>query len=189
MTARALQLRQYSNYSVIVRLLISLIFGILIAAVLARMVATFFYVCWMSGALTAVSAWLLMSPRSFHEGRSSPNERGLVRYLCTALAATLVTLFLTLGPLNIDRSFSVWMLKTLDGRTSPVSIQETEFLAASFFATDSGEIRRRLSEQEQLGNIAIQDGMVTITPAGHRISVLNRWVSMFYDLNPTYAQK
>ena len=188
MTPRALQFRHYSNYSVVARLLVSLAFGILIAAVLARVVDTFFYVCWMSGALTAIAAWLLMSPRSFHERCSSLDQRGLIRFFCTTLATTLVTLFLTLGPLNIDRSFSVWMLRNLSERNSSLSVQETEDLASSFFSSGGGEIRRRVLEQVDLGNIEIRNGMVTLTSAGHRVSQLNNWISRFYGLNPIYAQ-
>jgi hypothetical protein len=97
--------------------------------------------------------------------------------------------FLTTIPLNIDRSFSVWMIKNLYEGDRTYSISGIETLTAEFFVPSSGEIKRRLIEQEELGNLTIGNkGEVTLTKKGEILARINSLIGQVFALSSKYSR-
>lgn len=84
--------------------------------------------------------------------------------------------FLVLFPVTIDRSVSVYLLATID-RQGPDGISparlETAFVNG--YVRDMGAIDRRIAEQQLSGNVVLDaEGIVRLTPQGHRFTAISR---------------
>ena len=172
--------------------LVSVLIGLVIARFLHMYVDTFFYICFIAS-LASLLTGLIYSKicqskiKRWKSGTNSLEER--VTYSIIAMLITFS--FLSTVPLNIDRSFSVWMLnqisnqESLNKKTSVLSLKNQ---SAEFFSPDSGEIARRISEQIEIGNIVfITPNSVQLTSRGKLTTTLNHFISKFFLLNPKYA--
>ena len=171
-----------------VRLMVVVLVGLALAALLSRVLPLFLYVCIVSAVVTGLLAWLLLGRRFL--GSTGINGAGtsLIRTLGALLTATFVLFLLSFGPLNIDRSFSVWMLRRVAQAEHPLTVTQTQQMAGAFFGQGSDEIERRILEQERLGNLHVENDVVTLTTSGKRVVFLNEWLSRIFGLNPKYAQ-
>lgn len=105
----------------------------------------------------------------------------------SALLVFFTMLFLlTFGPLNVDRSFSVWMLRNV-AEQEQIATPSLTKQASDFFNPSSGEIERRVNEQLNLGTITVDDGTVELTTRGEILVLVNEAMARFFGLNPNYA--
>jgi hypothetical protein len=82
----------------------------------------------------------------------------------------------------------VWMLRRVAISEHPLTVSQTQQLAGAFFGQGSDEIARRIVEQQRLGNLHVENDVVTLTSSGKRVVFLNEWLSRIFGLNPKYAQ-
>lgn len=163
-------------------------FGVLTASFLARFVETFVYVCFLTSLSTLMLYFVFNKTKVFQRLRIESRESRILHIL----VASLITFaFLTSFPLNIDRSFSVWMLSGIyqESEMNKVTTRnDLEKSAQSFFSSQSGEIKRRIEEQVTVGNIRIRSGGEVILTSQGKLSVLFfRFISQLFALNPKYV--
>lgn len=165
--------------------------GIGASALLARLLSPFLLVSLVGSVLALVSFYgyrfILLSSVEVDQCNGSLT----VAFLSGLLAACLSLLFLTTLPLNIDRSFSVWMLRQVeiqDSSTLPMHEDALQEGLSEFFAPNSGELNRRLGEQLSLGTIQREGDGFHLTPRGKAITKFNTFISWAFDLNPRYAR-
>jgi len=171
-----------------VRLVLVMLIGLSIAALLSRVLPLFLYVCIVSAVITGLFAFLLLGRRFLASAGIHGTGTSLIRLLGSLLTASCVLFLLSFGPLNVDRSFSVWMLRRVAQADHPLTIAQTQEMAAVFFGPDSDEIARRILEQQRLGNLYVENNEVILTAGGKRVVFLNEWLSRIFGLNPKYAQ-
>ena len=109
--------------------------------------------------------------------------------IVSSLLAMFVTFsFLATVPINVDRSFSVWLLAGLEStRDSTFSVTDAELLASEYFSPGSGEISRRIQEQLKIGNLELREGNLAISGQGEILVSLFRATTIFFNLNPRYT--
>jgi len=171
-----------------VRLVLVMLIGLSIAALLSRVLPLFLYVCIVSSVITGLFAFLLLGRRFLASAGIHGTGTSLIRILGALFTAAFVLFLLSFGPLNIDRSFSVWMLRQVAISEYPLTVSQTQQLAGAFFGQGSDEIARRIVEQQRLGNLHVENDVVTLTSSGKRVVFLNEWLSRIFGLNPKYAQ-
>lgn len=181
-------MRGRSTFLLAARLVVVVIVGLAVAALLSRVISLFLFVCLVSALVTGVLAALLLGRRFLETSGVRGPGTSLIRVLGALLAAATVLFLLTFGPLNIDRSFSVWMLRRVALSERPLTVAQTQQLAGDFFGQGSDEIERRILEQERLGNLRVENNEVILTASGKRVVFLNEWLSRIFGLNPKYAQ-
>lgn len=164
--------------------------GLLSAACLNRLVGFFFYVTFISAVISGVICFLaLYSLEQF--SRKNPSKhlelKVLSNVLSVFLAMTITFSFLSTVPLNIDRSFSVWLLNNLDKTEKSYEIGELEITAQEFFSTKEGEINRRIQEQLRLGNLEKFDDRYFLSSKGKKLIKFNRLVALIWGLEKKYT--
>lgn len=164
----------------------SLGLGLVSAKFFNSYISLFFYVCFISALITFIFAFF-----SFKFGGRFPlatikysNE---VTFLYSSLVSLIVFCFLSTVPLNVDRSFSVWMLNQTATSAEDYSTQNLENLASDFFAPSGAEIKRRINEQISIGNMKRRDGKILLTEKGEFTWRLFRLISDFFGLNKKYS--
>ena len=169
------------------RLLLSVVAGVVAAALLNRLLPAFLVASVLSAVSAAVLAYFLAKTSLRHnDAVTSASARNSFAILSSILVVFATLFLLTFGPLNVDRSFSVWMLRNVseqDGIPTPALKEQ----ASTFFNPSSGEIERRIDEQRNLGNVQIQDDVVQLTSRGAILVRVNEVMARFFGLNPNYA--
>ena len=160
--------------------------GLISARVLHHYIPIFFYVCFLSGVFTLIFSMLLNRCESFlnKDNKSVTGDKSILYSFTRAL---IVFTFLATVPLNLDRSFSVWMLNKTIESERPLSVEEIENRASQFFAPSGGEIKRRINEQISLGNLKVIQSNVELTGRGKMTWKINRFISDFFGLNSKYT--
>lgn len=171
---------------ILIFLLLPICAGLFAAKFIHHYVQIFFYVCFLSSIFTLIFAIFLTCCVSFfgRDGKSMIEEKSILYGLISSL---IVFSFLATVPLNLDRSFSVWMLnQTMESERS-LSLPELEIEASQFFSPSGGEIRRRVNEQISLGNLVINNSQVELTERGRFTWRVNQLISDFFGLNKKYT--
>lgn len=110
------------------------------------------------------------------------------RFISSLLAFFVTFSFLATVPINVDRSFSVWLLAGLESHRDPnFSVADAELFASEYFTPGSGEISRRIEEQIMIGNIELKEGNLSISSQGELLVNLFRATTLFFNLNPRYT--
>jgi len=170
---------------------VGILAGFGLSLVLSRIISTFFYTCWISSAIAfivALATWQL-TIRGLAGGEEV--ERSALKVISISISlvpAFIIFSFLSTIPLNVDRSFSVWMINDMYKNHSVIPEKVLEDTAAKFFSPQNGEIRRRIDEQKHLGNISEKAGIVYLTSSGKKTRLLDNLISKLYTLNKKYAQ-
>ena len=168
---------------------IAIVVGVCLPAPLNRITDTFLNAALLSIAvlfcLTAVAVFFWV--RNVY----GKDMVGTIRsaLIFSTLASLTAFSLLTTVPLNVDRSFSVWMLSTQTPGlgSSPAQISDLKSSLSEFFAEDSGEISRRVNEQLALGNIVLGEDGVNLSSRGEFLVQSLRGISRFYGLNRKYT--
>ena len=173
------------------KILINIVANFMVTAVISaglhRIVETFFYVAVLS---IPTSMLLALFQFKWLSKNGKFGEPHLTRTLLTLFLisnALLSFSFQSTVPLNVDRSFSVWMINQLSSEISGENLTEIEKDASEFFSPEGGEILRRLNEQISLGNIKNDNSVISLTDRGKRVWYLNRLISIFFGLNDKYS--
>lgn len=156
----------------------------LFAAITSRFLRNFFLVCNLTLLIALLSQLLYWK---MHKLKSNEN---LFVYKTIAIAATTYAL-LILGPLNVDRSISVWMLHQIELQMDSPSKLTEQSLNRDFerlFTADSSEFGRRINEQLSLGNIKMdKQKNIELSWRGNIQVKIDRAVALFFDLHRKYA--
>lgn len=174
---------------IVISILVGILVGILVAAVLNR-ILDFFFACVFTGSATgALATYLVLSMRTGKSEifRVNYPTHSILRFVSTMLTSFMLFSFLSLLPLNIDRSFSVWTLNEMSKNETQLNRVSIEKMAEEFFAQGSGEISRRIDEQIQLGNLSEKLGKIELTPRGRFQVQVHRIIATIFALNKKYT--
>jgi hypothetical protein len=101
-----------------------------------------------------------------------------------AFIACVNMVWLSSVVVNVDRSFSVWMLSYLDKHPSRYEILDTAFQEQ--FIKDYGMLDRRLEEQLKSNNIYLDNGTYRLTRQGENVVAAFKTVGKLYKTSEQY---
>lgn len=157
---------------------------VFIAAVVALLLRTpllagqkaFLYRLLMLDAIACVVLLAALVPIVFKRGSLFGLELHAV-VMCVGLSTLAMALFLSLGPMTIERSYTIYSLAEMTDSDKDVYTYEeikTQFIEG--FIEEAGESQKRLDEQVYIGNLEQTDGGYRITAKGQRLLKLMRLV-------------
>ena len=167
-------------------ILLAMSLGLISAKFFHLFVSVFFYVCFFSTLITFILAFISFKFGSKFHGNSIKYSNE-VTLLYSTVVSLIVFCFLATVPLNVDRSFSVWMLNQTARSVEGYPPQNLEKLASDFFSPSGGEIKRRIDEQISIGNMELSNGKILLTKKGELTWKLFRVISDFFSLNKKYT--
>jgi hypothetical protein len=162
------------------------VIGILSAAIIHRSVDMFFY-CVFIGSIIGGASTLIIQINLRDTSKSEYVEDFSSTVLAVIVSALLSFSFLSTVPLNVDRSFSVWILKEMSLKTEPSTRDQLKSNAENFFSIQSGEIDRRIEEQLRLGNIQTLGQKLSLTNSGKMQAKLDKYIGKIFGLNEKYS--
>jgi hypothetical protein len=159
---------------------------------LHKIVDTFLYICFLSIPISLLmTSTVILVFKRLRMG-SNTSKMSVLSYFSSIMISTLFSFsFLTTVPLNIDRSFSVWMLTNIDdaqNRGASVDLDYLNTKISDFFSPGSGEIDRRLQEQISLGNIKVINREIVLTSRGENQVKINRFFAKVFFTNEKYTK-
>lgn len=113
-----------------------------------------------------------------------------MRFDCKDIMSSIVIImcvnmvWLSVAIVNVDRSFSVWMLSYLNKNPSGYEMLDEAFHEQ--FIEDYGMLDRRLEEQLESNNIYIDNGSYKLTKQGEKIAAIFRMVGKLYKTSEQY---
>jgi hypothetical protein len=103
-------------------------------------------------------------------------------------AACAITLaFFSLGPVVIDRSNSILILRNLEAHNQPQAVADISDEFIKSYVRDLDQINRRLSEQMASGMITQQGDGYVLTTKGHMFMQIARLMSSFVKTDPRFV--
>jgi hypothetical protein len=175
------------SVAVIAHIVFSFLLGITSASIFQRFNNIFFYNVFFATFVTIIGASLQLrfSKKRFFVVKP-------IRSYLVVICGLLTFSFLATVPLTIDRSYSVWLLKHItEVSASNQKIPESVLIedSVAFFAPENEQLNRRIHEQKRLGNlVAIEPGLIQITPKGKLLAQLNSWIGSLFGLDPKYSK-
>lgn len=110
--------------------------------------------------------------------------------MLTGLATLFMALFLSLGPMTMERSYTIYQLADMADHAEQVySAEEIKTRFINGYIEGKQEHRKRIDEQVSIGNLAKTDSGYQITEKGKRLVRLFRLVEKFFpvpDKNSIY---
>lgn len=103
--------------------------------------------------------------------------------LCIGLATLFMSLFFSLGPMTIERSYTVFSLA--DMAEHPTVVYSPEEIKNRFiegYIEGAQESQKRIDEQVYIGNMEETDGGYQITEKGVRLIKLMRFVESIFPV-------
>ncbi len=183
------QVNQHSWKKLFLAILAGVLSSILCASILNRFFHFFFYCTFISSIVGCFVTLSILSLRKVAENNSVSLkfifDKILILSSCISLLISFS--FLTTIPLNVDRSFSVWMINYINHNDEKITAIELQRDAYVFFAPEKGEIQRRIEEQIRLGNMEVNDGKIQLTSSGKRLAKINKLIRQFFALSPKYT--
>lgn len=139
------------------------------------------------GTILAIVAALLLGLISFFAAKKF---RAID--LSSALGAIAISLsfnicFLVLFPVTIDRSVTVFMLSRMEAAQRPVTEQDLKNIFDNEYLGKMQQIHRRIEEQSLTGNIRVDNGQVTLTPAGKKFLSVSRSIGKIFGTDPRFV--
>lgn len=110
--------------------------------------------------------------------------------LCVGMSALLIALFLSLGPMTIERSYTIYFLADMTDHAE--TIYTTDDIKTRFiegYIEGAKESQKRINEQVAIGNMEEIDGGYRITEKGKRLVKIFRLVEKIFpvpDKNSIY---
>lgn len=110
--------------------------------------------------------------------------------LCIGLSTVVMALFFTLGPMTIERSYSIYTLADMADHSETIYTAEeikTQFIEG--YLEEAEESQKRIDEQVYIGNLEGVSGGYQITEKGKRLVRLFRTVEAIFpvpDKNSIY---
>ena len=166
------------------------VFCIIIAAVVAILLRTpllagqkaYLYRLLVLDAIACVVLLAVLVPVTVKRGELFGLHLSSV-VMCVGLSTLLMALFLALGPMPIERSYTIFSLA--DMAEEPETVLTTEEMKAQFingFVEGAGETQKRIDEQVYIGNLEETDGGYQITAKGQRLIKLMRLVESAFPV-------
>ena len=169
------------------QLFLNFVCTVIFTIVIHKLVVTFFYVTFFASAFSGALSWI-QAKRILNKLRINIKEIEVsLRYLFLAVCVLINFGFNATVPINIDRSFSVWMLNQIANEKTGLTESDLKKNAAYFFSENSGEISRRISEQTDLGNLSLEKNRFTLTQRGNLVWKMNKLIGSLYGLNEKYS--
>lgn len=181
----------FLNPSILLLLIltISFILGLLIVSIVHIFVKVFFFSVILGVVINYIILIVLLKKRNYF--LLPPKILKLNRICISMLSASLLFSFLITVPVNVDRSFSIWMLSYIEKvslEDKNLEIPTLKSNVSDFFSPQSTEIDRRIKEQSNIRSITVdEDGFVRITLFGRVIVETSRIMQKFFGLNSKYT--
>lgn len=104
--------------------------------------------------------------------------------MCVGLSTLLMALFFSLGPMPIERSYTIYSLAEMtDSDKEVYSAEEIKKQFIEGFVEEANESQKRIDEQVYIGNLEKTDnGGYGITPKGKRLIKLMRLVESIFPV-------
>ena len=103
--------------------------------------------------------------------------------MCVGLSTLLMALFLSLGPMTIERSYTIYSLAEMkDSTTEVYSAEEIKDQFINGFVEEANESQKRIDEQVSIGNLEKVDGGYKITEKGKRLIDLMRFIESIFPV-------
>lgn len=103
--------------------------------------------------------------------------------MCVGLSTLLMAVFLSLGPMPIERSYTIYSLAEMkDSTTEVYSAEEIKDQFINGFVEEANESQKRIDEQVSIGNLEKVDGGYKITEKGKRLIDLMRLVESIFPV-------
>ena len=101
--------------------------------------------------------------------------------MCVGLSTLLMAVFLSLGPMPIERSYTIYSLAEMtDSDKDVYTYEEIKDQFIEGFIEEAGESQKRIDEQVYIGNLEETDGGYQITAKGQRLIKLMRLVESVF---------
>ena len=134
-------------------------------------VSVILYACFwdaiIAGVLVFGAYWMLR----LRKGPLLKTEYSLV----AISSLLLVMLYAVMGPTVIDRSLSIYIVEKIDQRGGEVSEASIPNIFTKEYMPEFRLVDVRMTEQLTSGTVKIEDGCVTLTPKGRRLSRFASW--------------
>jgi hypothetical protein len=170
---------------ILITVITSTVLGIFIAAVYQRLGDLFFYSVFI-GSFAAGFVCYLFIRIIWRKQKSN-----LIDAIYPVTISSLLTFsFLSTIPLTVDRSFSVWMLRTVAAQElsdNDVSQQVLETKSLQFFSVENGQLQRRIDEQLRIGNLEFTNEY-RLTWKGWLVVRFNQLIGVVFNLEPEYSK-
>lgn len=110
--------------------------------------------------------------------------------MCIGLTTLFMALFLSLGPMTIERSYTIYSLADMTDNASKVySAEEIKQQFIEGYIENAGESQKRIDEQVYIGNLLEVNGGYQISEKGQRLVGIFRIVEKIFpvtDKNSIY---
>ena len=103
--------------------------------------------------------------------------------MCVGLSTLFMALFFSLGPMPIERSYTIYSLAEM--RDSSKEIYSAEEIKEQFvngFVEEANESQKRIDEQVYIGNLEEVDGGYKITAKGKSLIDMMRFVESIFPV-------
>lgn len=103
--------------------------------------------------------------------------------LCVGISALFMALFFSLGPMTIERSYTIFSLA--DMSETPYMVYSAEEIKERFinrYINEANESQKRIDEQVYIGNMEQVDSGYRITDKGERLIKMMRFVEMIFPV-------
>jgi len=181
----------FLNPSILLFLILvtSFILGLIVVSIVHIFVKVFFFSVILGVLINYLLLTVFLKKRNYF--LLPPKIVRLNRICISMLSASLLFSFLMTVPVNVDRSFSIWMLSYIEQvnkEDKNLEILTLKSNASNFFSPQSTEIDRRIKEQSNIRSITVdKDGFVRITFFGSVIIETSRIMQKFFGLNSKYT--
>ena len=147
---------------------------VFIAAVVALLLRTpllagqkaFLYRLLMLDAIACVVLLAVLAPAAVRRGELFGLSMSSV-VMCVGLSTLLMALFLSLGPMTIERSYTIYSLADMTDHADKVySYEDIKDQFIEGYIEGANESQKRLDEQVAIGNLEETDGGYRITAKG-----------------------
>lgn len=103
--------------------------------------------------------------------------------MCVGLSTLAMAVFLSLGPMPIERSYTIYSLAEMtDSEKDVYTYEEIKDQFIEGFIEEAGESQKRIDEQVYIGNLEETDGGYRITAKGERLIQLMRFVESIFPV-------
>lgn len=127
--------------------------------------------------LLVVSFFVCLKRESFLGFRFSSHV------LCIGLATLFMALFFSLGPMVIERSYTVFSLAYMSDHAETVyTAEDIEIQFIDGYVEGANECQKRIDEQVYVGNLEQVDGGYRITEKGKRLIALFRLIEKIFPV-------
>ena len=103
--------------------------------------------------------------------------------MCVGLSTLAMAVFLSLGPMPIERSYTIYSLAEMtDSDKDVYTYEEIKDQFIEGFIEEAGESQKHIDEQVYIGNLEETDGGYRITAKGQRLIKLMRMVEAIFPV-------